>query len=187
VQPRPPASQLLPFGNADGDAQAGRKLERRLLSGHPARARGGGVSDADRDRPNRGVDGHLRSYFVGQDADKAQAERAELRQELAAARVNRDRMAAQLDRLSGQLDELLDHPGGRLTRLAAAPNGGTLDPMTEQTFDRACLDCPATVTFPGPGDATCPKCGLRMFLTAGGQVGRYPSQDWEPGGIQGRH
>jgi voltage-gated potassium channel len=47
------------------------------------------------------------SYFVGQGVDKSDAEREELRQELVAARVERDRMAARLDRLSEQMDELL--------------------------------------------------------------------------------
>jgi voltage-gated potassium channel len=47
------------------------------------------------------------SYFVGQGVEKSDAERKELRQELAAARVDRDRMAAKLDRLSEQMDELL--------------------------------------------------------------------------------
>jgi voltage-gated potassium channel len=64
------------------------------------------------------------SYFVGQDADKSQAEREELRQELAAAKVDRDRMAATLDRLSGQMDELLRRSSGdNLGRLAGRPNG----------------------------------------------------------------
>ena len=59
--------------------------------------------------------------------------------------------------------------------------------MTERMFDeRPCLDCRTVVTFPRPGDATCPACDLQMYLTRSGQVGRYPSQDWQPGGIQGR-
>jgi hypothetical protein len=52
-------------------------------------------------------------------------------------------------------------------------------------MEKPCLDCDAIVTFPEPGDATCPNCGLPMFLTEAGQVGRYPRPGWEPGGIQG--
>lgn len=52
--------------------------------------------------------------------------------------------------------------------------------------DGSCLDCQTVVIFPRPGDATCPGCGLRMFMNEAGQVGRYPSEGWEPGGIQGR-
>lgn len=59
--------------------------------------------------------------------------------------------------------------------------------MSEHLFDeKPCIDCQTMVTFAGPGDATCPRCGLRMYLTEAGQVGRYPSEGWEPGGIQGR-
>jgi voltage-gated potassium channel len=47
------------------------------------------------------------SYFVGQDLDKTQAEREELRQELATAKAERDSMATKLDLLSAQMDELL--------------------------------------------------------------------------------
>jgi hypothetical protein len=57
--------------------------------------------------------------------------------------------------------------------------------MTEQTFDKPCVDCQATVTFAGPGNAICPECGLGMFLTASGQMGRYPAPGWHPAGIQG--
>jgi hypothetical protein len=56
----------------------------------------------------------------------------------------------------------------------------------EQMFEKPCLDSQTTATFPAGGDATCPGCGLRMYLTDGGQVGRYPAANWEPGGIQGR-
>jgi hypothetical protein len=57
--------------------------------------------------------------------------------------------------------------------------------MTEQVFDRPCIDCGRVVAFPRPGlDTTCPNCGL--YLSTGGQVGRYPSDGWSPGGIQGR-
>ena len=59
--------------------------------------------------------------------------------------------------------------------------------MTEHTFaERPCLDCRTLVPFPYPGDATCPACGLEMYLTESGEVGRYPGRDWQPGGIQGR-
>jgi hypothetical protein len=50
--------------------------------------------------------------------------------------------------------------------------------------DKPCLDCDATVSFPEPGDATCPGCGLVMYLTDSGQVGCYP-RDWVFG-FQGR-
>ena len=52
--------------------------------------------------------------------------------------------------------------------------------------EKPCVDCQTSVTFPQPGDGTCPRCGLRMFLNEAGQVGRYPAEDWQPGGIQGR-
>jgi hypothetical protein len=60
----------------------------------------------------------------------------------------------------------------------------------EQMFDakgssmitRRCLDCDTQVMFPQVGDATCPGCGLRMYVTEAGQVGRYPAGDWTPGG-----
>ena len=54
------------------------------------------------------------------------------------------------------------------------------------SVEKPCLDCDSTVTFVGPGDATCSNCGLPMFLTETGQTGRYPRPDWEPGGFQGR-
>jgi hypothetical protein len=57
--------------------------------------------------------------------------------------------------------------------------------MTEQTFDKPCLDCRANVTFPVPGDVTCEACGAKLFATASGLIGRYPREDWEPGRIQG--
>jgi hypothetical protein len=47
------------------------------------------------------------SYFVGQDLDKAQADREGLRQELTAAKADRDRLATKLDLLSAQMGELL--------------------------------------------------------------------------------
>jgi hypothetical protein len=58
--------------------------------------------------------------------------------------------------------------------------------MFDASVEKPCLDCQTPVTFPEPGDATCPACGLPMFLTKDGKVGRYPRADWEPGGIQGR-
>jgi hypothetical protein len=58
--------------------------------------------------------------------------------------------------------------------------------MDEHLFaERPYLDCQATAIFTGPGDATCPSCGLRMYFTASGRVGRYPSEGWTPGGIEG--
>jgi hypothetical protein len=54
-------------------------------------------------------------------------------------------------------------------------------------MEKPCLDCDATVTFSGPGDATCSNCGLGMYLTEAGQTGRYPRPDWDPNeGFQGR-
>jgi hypothetical protein len=54
--------------------------------------------------------------------------------------------------------------------------------VTEQVFEKPCLDCDGTVAFAGPGNGTCPGCGLRMFLTEAGQVGHYPGEGWtEPG------
>jgi hypothetical protein len=47
------------------------------------------------------------SYFLGQDEDKAKAERDELLARLEAARVERDRLSAKLDRLSEPMEELL--------------------------------------------------------------------------------
>jgi hypothetical protein len=39
-----------------------------------------------------------------------------------------------------------------------------------------CLDCGVEVEFADPpADATCPKCGLRLYLTENGERGRYPS------------
>lgn len=59
--------------------------------------------------------------------------------------------------------------------------------MIERMFDHLCRDCPAMVTFAKkPGDATCPDCGLVMYVTDTGEVGAYPPADWTPGGIQGR-
>ena len=52
--------------------------------------------------------------------------------------------------------------------------------------DKPCIDCHRVVTFPVPGDATCPACGLPMYLTDSGQLRRYPSQGWTAGGIRGR-
>jgi hypothetical protein len=53
-------------------------------------------------------------------------------------------------------------------------------------FERQCLDCPAGVTFEErPGDTECPGCGLRLYLTAEDQLGRYLPDGWRPGGIQG--
>jgi uncharacterized Zn finger protein (UPF0148 family) len=55
-------------------------------------------------------------------------------------------------------------------------------------FDKSCLDCRTPVPFTEqPGEATCPECGLRLYATANGQLGRMPDPDWQPGGIQGRH
>jgi hypothetical protein len=55
-------------------------------------------------------------------------------------------------------------------------------------FEIRCLDYQTPVTFPDtPGDATCPECGLNLYVTADGHTGRYPPADWQPGGIQGRH
>jgi len=47
------------------------------------------------------------SYFVGEKAAKADAEREQLREELAEARAERDQLAGKLDQLSGQMDQVL--------------------------------------------------------------------------------
>ncbi|MDQ6613221.1 MAG: hypothetical protein M3083_00250 [Actinomycetota bacterium] len=53
-------------------------------------------------------------------------------------------------------------------------------------FATACLDCRADVTFTErPGDSVCGGCGLRMYVTADGRLGRYLPEGWRPGGIQG--
>jgi hypothetical protein len=58
----------------------------------------------------------------------------------------------------------------------------------EHMFDTHCLDCPTVVTFETrPGDAVCPSCGLRLYMTGEGQLGRYVADGWKPGGIQGYH
>jgi DNA-directed RNA polymerase subunit RPC12/RpoP len=54
-------------------------------------------------------------------------------------------------------------------------------------FEARCVDCQAPIGFSDrPGTATCPDCGLRLYVTADGQLGRMPADDWQPGGIQGR-
>jgi hypothetical protein len=54
-------------------------------------------------------------------------------------------------------------------------------------FDLSCIDCHIPVPFAGqPDEATCPECGLRLYVTADGQLGRIPDPHWQPGGIQGR-
>jgi hypothetical protein len=54
-------------------------------------------------------------------------------------------------------------------------------------FEYPCRDCPAVVVFrEQPGDAICPGCGLKLYLTDTGEVGAYPPEGWTPGGIQGR-
>jgi hypothetical protein len=59
--------------------------------------------------------------------------------------------------------------------------------MVERLFvEKPRIDCRTLVSFPQPGDATCPSCGTPMFMNEKGQVGRYPQPDWQPGGIQGR-
>jgi hypothetical protein len=53
-------------------------------------------------------------------------------------------------------------------------------------FETRCLDCPSDVSFAErPGEAVCPGCGLQLYVTASGQLGRYLADDWRPGGIQG--
>jgi hypothetical protein len=49
--------------------------------------------------------------------------------------------------------------------------------MSEQVFEDRRLDCRANVTFTGPGDATCPECGRKLYMTADGLVGCYPSEN----------
>jgi hypothetical protein len=53
------------------------------------------------------------------------------------------------------------------------------------TIEKPCIDCAAVTKFNDEGNATCPDCGLGMFLSDSGQVGRYPSDDWVFG-FQGR-
>src|ERR1019366_2076694 len=49
----------------------------------------------------------------------------------------------------------------------------------EHMFDYPCRDCPCVVTFTEqPGDATCPSCGLCLYVTDAGEVGAYPPEDW---------
>ena len=56
--------------------------------------------------------------------------------------------------------------------MATGGECATVSVMTEHLFvEEPCLDCQAIVSFVGPGDGTCPHCGLRMYLTADGQVG----------------
>jgi hypothetical protein len=53
-------------------------------------------------------------------------------------------------------------------------------------FKAECLDCPTELSFADrPGETVCSGCGLRLYLTADGQLGRYLADDWRPGGIQG--
>ena len=47
------------------------------------------------------------SYFVGEAAGKVEAEREQLRNDLAEARAQRDHLAAKLDQLSEQMDQIL--------------------------------------------------------------------------------
>ncbi|MGH9126034.1 MAG: hypothetical protein ACRDZ8_15105 [Acidimicrobiales bacterium] len=54
-------------------------------------------------------------------------------------------------------------------------------------FEYLCLDCQTPITFEStPGEATCAQCGLRLYVTSTGAVGRYLPEGWRPGGIQGR-
>jgi uncharacterized Zn finger protein (UPF0148 family) len=47
-------------------------------------------------------------------------------------------------------------------------------------FDNSCLNCRTWLTFPQlPGEAICPVCGLRVYATARGDVGRLPPADWQ--------
>jgi hypothetical protein len=62
------------------------------------------------------------------------------------------------------------------------------DPDQPDPLARPCLQCRTPVTFDGqPGDATCPNCGIRQYLTEPsrlwprGGVGAYPSDDRGPG------
>jgi hypothetical protein len=98
------------------------------------------------------------SYFVGQDADKAKAEQEELRQELVAARVDRDRLERKLDRLSQQMEQMLrgsSRPSAEPALLTPFPpvfDAATVTDMTEHLFEeRPCLDCQTLIQFAGPG------------------------------------
>jgi voltage-gated potassium channel len=76
------------------------------------------------------------SYFVGQNEDQAKAERDELRQQLEAARVERDGLAAKLDRLSEQIGEQhqleakLDRLSARLDEMLGYSSGPTRSPRS---------------------------------------------------------
>ena len=44
-------------------------------------------------------------------------------------------------------------------------------------FEAPCRDCRATVGFPElPGDATCPACGLRLYVNANKAIGPLPGR-----------
>ncbi len=66
------------------------------------------------------------SYFVGQDLDKNKSDQDDLRQELATAKADRDRLATKLDLLSAQVDELLRR---------TLPTSNAQDP-DQQSLDR---------------------------------------------------
>jgi len=40
------------------------------------------------------------------------------------------------------------------------------------TVETSRLECQAVVIFEGSGEATCPGCGVCMFLNGAGQIGR---------------
>ncbi len=68
-------------------------------------------------------------------------------------------------------------------RAAGAQRRGT---RVERMFVITCLDCPIEVSFAErPGEARCPGCGVHLYLTHDGLLGRYVADDWRPGGIQG--
>ena len=48
----------------------------------------------------------------------------------------------------------------------------------------SCIDCGEQVSFPTqPGEARCPACGLALYVTSAGQVGRLPDEQSFRGGV----
>jgi DNA-directed RNA polymerase subunit RPC12/RpoP len=96
------------------------------------------------------------------------------------------------DRLRAVPNDRAERPGGRSRSPQLPLSNIRLPRRSDWTilaimFEARCVDCQAPVGFAErPGRATCPDCGLRLYLTADGQLGRMPADDWQPGGIQGR-
>ena len=71
-------------------------------------------------------------------------------------------------------------PWPEVTRIGGRCFFGSHQPRSnKQLFiEKGYPDCRTVLQFAGSEDATCLKCGLRMYLTASGQVGSYPSAGW---------